>query len=710
MANIELPFSGSVSGSGSNQLEFGWGKNQTRSERTRSYSITSQNGTPLNRLIVTQTFSPLHNNYIGTNNKTIAPSETGQTVTFQGDANGKYLMIASGLFQGDTVTCSVGSQAITDSATLVNDFEGGTYKYTYDISWTIPANATEASRIIDIKTMDSPEDSGITVRYELNVTSGIVELESVTVSPSTLNIGIGGSYSYNNATVVVNSSSRNQLSYTVSPQNASIKSVVWESSDTDVATVSNTGLVTGVSEGTAVITCRVTDNSDPVNVESGYCNISVFAEGTITGNSIKDITSVTTSSSHNITLHNIDRNTIAASPKSSVAWLTGVSVNTSTTPPTVDMTTTTNSGEARDAEIDVTATDYLLNTVYHTFSLVQSAPSVDDVPCNNIYFAASSTVINNSENKGDYTISYSPVETTQRTLSWVLTGGGEGIATLEVDSEFSNRAYIHVFSGANNTPLTLTVTNTDTKTNPQKSASVNITATYVENDGSLTANPSVVQLAYNDTVNDGTNGAPVITGTNMYSIDSTPVLISGTIPKTMALQGNTLCTTFDPNDDAAGSNPRIGTVRVWGTDNGGTRRYCDINYSQSPIGQDVNADMQISAVQAVYNSNDAVTALKVLVSYNNPFARNVTFSNQSITIKGTTDTGTVTLDEITWQLSDKAVPMLSNDSYEVYTINVEPRSAVTRFYIRIQATVNNSTIARPIQETWWDGTDPIDEQ
>ena len=61
-------------------------------------------------------------------------------------------------------------------------------------------------------------------------------------------------------------------------------------------------------------------------------------------------------------------------------------------------------------------------------------------------------------------------------------------------------------------------------------------------------------------------------------------------------------------------------------------------------------------------------------------------------------------------MSDKSVPMLSNDSVEVYTISFEPRSAVTRFYIRMLATVNNSTITRPVQETWWDGTDIIDEQ
>ena len=45
-----------------------------------------------------------------------------------------------------------------------------------------------------------------------------------------------------------------QLTETVEPSNASNKNVIWTSSDTDVATVSSTGLVTAVGVGTATIT------------------------------------------------------------------------------------------------------------------------------------------------------------------------------------------------------------------------------------------------------------------------------------------------------------------------------------------------------------------------------------------------------------------------------------------------------------------------
>lgn len=52
-----------------------------------------------------------------------------------------------------------------------------------------------------------------------------------------------------------------QLSATITPSNATDKSVTWSSSKTSVATVSSSGLVTAVAEGTATITCKANDGS-----------------------------------------------------------------------------------------------------------------------------------------------------------------------------------------------------------------------------------------------------------------------------------------------------------------------------------------------------------------------------------------------------------------------------------------------------------------
>jgi uncharacterized protein YjdB len=52
-----------------------------------------------------------------------------------------------------------------------------------------------------------------------------------------------------------------QLTETILPINAADKTVSWSSSDTDVATVDSNGLVTGVADGTAIITCTTTDGT-----------------------------------------------------------------------------------------------------------------------------------------------------------------------------------------------------------------------------------------------------------------------------------------------------------------------------------------------------------------------------------------------------------------------------------------------------------------
>lgn len=61
------------------------------------------------------------------------------------------------------------------------------------------------------------------------------------------------------------------LEATVNPDNASYKTVTWESDDTDVATVNSSGKVTAVAAGTAIITVKSTDDS----TKKATCAITV---------------------------------------------------------------------------------------------------------------------------------------------------------------------------------------------------------------------------------------------------------------------------------------------------------------------------------------------------------------------------------------------------------------------------------------------------
>lgn len=71
------------------------------------------------------------------------------------------------------------------------------------------------------------------------------------------------------------------LTPTITPSNATNKNVTWTSSNTSVATVSSTGLVTAKSAGTANITCKTSDGG-----YTATCKVTVSNEGS-SGNESK---------------------------------------------------------------------------------------------------------------------------------------------------------------------------------------------------------------------------------------------------------------------------------------------------------------------------------------------------------------------------------------------------------------------------------------
>ena len=75
------------------------------------------------------------------------------------------------------------------------------------------------------------------------------------------------------------------LSATVTPSNATNKSVTWTSSNTAVATVSSTGLVTAVSNGSATITAKTADGSNKTASCAVTVNIPIEDQPNVQGKS-----------------------------------------------------------------------------------------------------------------------------------------------------------------------------------------------------------------------------------------------------------------------------------------------------------------------------------------------------------------------------------------------------------------------------------------
>lgn len=127
------------------------------------------------------------------------------------------------------------------------------------------------SATITVTTLDGSK----TATSSINVTATTVPVTSVSVSPTSTTIVAGGTQ---------------QLSTTVLPSNATNKTISWTSSNTLVATVNSSGLVTGIAAGSATITVTtqdgnktatsaitVTSNPAPVVIDKfeGYSGLNV---------------------------------------------------------------------------------------------------------------------------------------------------------------------------------------------------------------------------------------------------------------------------------------------------------------------------------------------------------------------------------------------------------------------------------------------------
>lgn len=106
------------------------------------------------------------------------------------------------------------------------------------------------------------DESGKYASCVVTVTEAKKEVTGVTLNKSSLNLGVGGS---------------EVLSATVLPADATNKQVTWLSSTPSVATVSQSGVVTGVKEGTTQISVITAEGS-----KTAICSVTVSGQTPIT--------------------------------------------------------------------------------------------------------------------------------------------------------------------------------------------------------------------------------------------------------------------------------------------------------------------------------------------------------------------------------------------------------------------------------------------
>ena len=114
----------------------------------------------------------------------------------------------------------------------------------YDDSYFKVGNYTQSNPKEEGEDTNDPENYGEVLVYDFSVVHDKVFVEGLTLSPSTVNLSIGGPF---------------QLTKTIRPANATNKAVTFKTSNASIVKVSDTGVLTAVAEGSASITGTTED-------------------------------------------------------------------------------------------------------------------------------------------------------------------------------------------------------------------------------------------------------------------------------------------------------------------------------------------------------------------------------------------------------------------------------------------------------------------
>jgi len=133
--------------------------------------------------------------------------------------------------------------------------------YTTNATFAIGTTFNNTALTYDNGVLKSTSDAVTTSRFVSKIApqdSNRYLTGTLTLTYSTVTTPVTG-ISLNLNSLTMDIDSNEQLIATVFPEDATNKNVIWESSETTVATVSATGLVTAVGEGTATITVTTED-------------------------------------------------------------------------------------------------------------------------------------------------------------------------------------------------------------------------------------------------------------------------------------------------------------------------------------------------------------------------------------------------------------------------------------------------------------------
>jgi uncharacterized protein YjdB len=184
---------------------------------------------------------------------------------------------------------------------------------------------------------------------------GLTPLTSVAVNPSTASVGVGDT---------------TRLSAAILPANATNQKVVWSSSNTSVVSVDGTGLVRGVSPGTATITVTTNESQKTASSTVTAANIAVSGV-TVTPTASVGVNNSTTLVAAVQPANATNKTLTWSTSDAGIVSVSQSGVLTGLSPGTATVTVTTQDG-AKTASSVVTVSNVLITSV----TLSKSAATV----------------------------------------------------------------------------------------------------------------------------------------------------------------------------------------------------------------------------------------------------------------------------------------------------------------------------------------------
>ena len=130
---------------------------------------------------------------------------------------------------------------------LIASGTGELLRITVDVAETVTGTHRATIKQFSMFETDETEHPMADYSFNLVAPSAVIPVKDISVNPPSVTL------TPENTTA--------QLSATITPSNATDKSVRWESNNTPVATVDGNGLVTAISTGTAIVTAHTNDGN-----------------------------------------------------------------------------------------------------------------------------------------------------------------------------------------------------------------------------------------------------------------------------------------------------------------------------------------------------------------------------------------------------------------------------------------------------------------